>query len=144
MLHGEDGLRELAATPRMSDVEALAERYRAAGLVVELEVEGEGAPLPAGADAVAYRIVEEALDNVLAHAGPTRVRVQIAHSERDLAIDVADDGPTASAGPVKSRGRGLLGMRERVMLYGGELETGPRTGGGYAVRARLPRQAVKC
>jgi signal transduction histidine kinase len=144
MLHGEDGLSELAATPRMSDLEALLQRYRAAGLVVELDVRGEATPLSAGADAVAYRVVEEALDNVLAHAGPTRVRVQIGHSSRELTIDVADDGPTATARSAAGRGPGLLGMHERVTLYGGTLETGPRGGGGYAVHARLPRQAVKC
>ena len=100
-------------------------------------VEGESRPLPASLDLTAYRIVQEALTNTLKHAGKTRATVRVRYEEQALAIEVLDDGrgvtPATAGG-----GRGLMGMRERVATFRGELEAGPRPDGGFGVRARLP------
>jgi signal transduction histidine kinase len=105
---------------------------------VPVETATQGAPrqLPAGLDLVAYRIVQEALTNVMKHAGPASARVLLRWGDAALDLEVADDG----RGPLISTegGLGLLGMRERVALYGGSIDTGPRPGGGFAVRAHLP------
>ena len=124
------------AQPGLAGVDALAERARAAGLPVEVHVEGERAPLPAGIDLAAFRIVQEALANASKHAGPAHARVSITYEPRAIALEIDDDGrgPNGAAGG----GHGLVGMRERVALYGGTLETGRRVTGGFAVRARLP------
>ena len=99
-------------------------------------VEGEPRELPPGVDLAAYRIVQEALTNALKHAGPARVRVLLRYRADDLELEVADDG--AGTGDGSGSGQGLIGMRERVSVYGGELQAGRRPGGGYALRARLP------
>ena len=100
-------------------------------------VKGERRPLPPGVDLAAYRIVHESLTNVLKHAGPARARVALRFDERELALEISDDG----RGPGLSRnggGHGLVGMRERATLYGGSLEAQPAHEGGFRVRARLP------
>lgn len=126
----------LAPQPSLSRIGDLAESVGRAGLPVELSIDGEVGSLPPGVDISAYRIVQEALTNALRHAGPTRARVLIRRTPADLEIEVIDDG--AGAGHGDGSGHGLVGMRERVAVYGGQLRVGERPGGGYAVSARLP------
>jgi signal transduction histidine kinase len=114
----------------------LAAQVRDAGLPVELAFEGEPVELPPGVDLSAYRIVQEALTNALKHAGPGTARVVVRYGDHELELEIADTG--VGAGMDDGAGHGLVGMRERVSLYGGKLEAGPRDGGGFAVRARLP------
>jgi signal transduction histidine kinase len=110
---------------------------RATGLPVEAVVEGMPQPLPQGVDLSAYRIVQEALTNTLKHAGEAHARVLLRYAPDALEIEVADDG-RGDLGVGGDGGQGLIGMRERVQLFGGTLESGPRPGGGFLVRARLP------
>ena len=115
----------------------------AAGLPVELKVGGMPRALPPGLDLAAYRVVQEALTNVLKHAGKPRTTVRLDYRETELVAEIADAGrPIPAVGPavstVPGSGRGLLGLRERIALYGGELDARPRPGGGWLVRARLP------
>jgi len=127
----------LAPQPGLGQLDSLAERVSSAGLPVEVHIEGEKRPLPAGLELCAYRIVQEALTNALKYAHGTRAEVTVAFSEHELRLEVLDGGGTPLAAASGS-GRGLLGMRERVAAYGGQLETGHRPYGGFAVRARLP------
>ena len=113
---------------------------REAGLDVDLRVEGERRPLPAGVDLSAFRIVQEALTNTLKHAGPAHAHVTVRYGPGEIEVEVVDDG--APAGPA-GRGHGLLGMRERAAVVGGRVETGPRTGRGYAVRALAADMTVR-
>jgi signal transduction histidine kinase len=131
----------LSGPPSILRVEELAGRARAAGLAVKLTIEGAPVDLPAGVDLTAYRLVQEALTNTLKHAGKARAAVTIAYGSDEIVIAVEDDG--GAGGPLdESSGYGLLGMRERVALYGGVLEAGPRDDGGFAVRARLPTRPL--
>ncbi len=107
---------------------------REAGLPVELRVEGRQRELPPGLDLAAYRIVQEALTNTLKYAGPAQAWVQICWTDGELRIEVANNGRSTEPGT----GYGHAGMRERVRLYGGRLESGPRPDGGYVVRAYVP------
>jgi signal transduction histidine kinase len=129
---------ELALTPQPSlrDLDALVAQVRAAGLDVESRVEGEPRGLPAGLDLSAYRIVQEALTNALKHAAPARVEVVVRYAEDAVVIEVSDDGSAPAAG--RGTGSGLVGMRERVALFGGELRAGKRVEGGWALHATLP------
>jgi signal transduction histidine kinase len=131
----------LEPAPTMHDIEGLARRASAAGLPTTLDVEGPPHPLPAGAEVAVFRIVQEALTNALKHAGPgARASVTLTWSSARLHVEICDDGPGLPAGHgLPSGGHGLIGMRERVALYGGELEAGPRRTGGYRVAAWLPR-----
>jgi signal transduction histidine kinase len=131
---GED----LSGPPSIARVEQLAARARAAGLDVRVEVEGTPVELPPGVDLTAYRVVQEALTNTLKHAGSANAGVTVAYGATELAISIEDDGTPGAGALDESGGHGLLGMRERVALYGGEIEAGPRPGGGFAVSARLP------
>ena len=108
---------------------------REAGLPVELTVEGERRDLPAGIELSAYRIVQEALTNALKHAGDARAQVSIRYAADSLELEILDDG---RGGAVSNGGHGLVGMRERVALYGGRFDASRRPGGGFAVRAKLP------
>ncbi len=132
----------LAPQPGMGGLGALVEQARASGLAVELVAEGEPAPLPSGVDVSAYRIVQEALTNTLKHAGPVRTRVTVRYGDDGLELEIADDGFAGRApngAPVSAEGgQGLLGMRERVALYGGHLHAAPRPEGGFVIRASLP------
>jgi signal transduction histidine kinase len=128
---------ELTPQPGISNVERLLEQVRAAGLPVELRVEGEPRPLPPGVDLSAYRIVQEALTNALKHAGPARATVAVRYREDAVEVDVTDNGRLDGLDG-GGDGQGLIGMRERVAVYGGVLEAGPRGDGGFGVRARLP------
>ena len=133
-----------APQPSVRHLDALVQQLREAGLPVELEVVGEPCDLAAGLDLSAYRIVQEALTNVLKHAGTATAQVRLCFGERELELQVSDDGrgrAAALVGGGSAPGNGLVGMRERVTLYGGELHAGPRRGGGYEVRARLPLSA---
>ncbi len=136
ILRRTDGELALAPQPGLHDLDALIGQMRESGLPAELRVEGEARPLPPGVDLSAYRIVQEALTNTLKHAGPARARVEIHYGDDELDLEITDDGPGTGRGG--GAGQGLVGMRERVALYGGVLESGKRDGGGYLVRARLP------
>jgi signal transduction histidine kinase len=130
----------LAPQPGIDDIEAAVEQSHAIGVDVTLTIEGDQRPLPAGVELAAYRIVQEALTNVRRHAGAHAVAiVGIAYEPDRLVVEVRDDGRGACSSLSRSgAGHGLLGMRERVEIYGGELVTGPRPGGGFSVRATLP------
>ncbi|MEV4005561.1 histidine kinase [Actinomadura sp. NPDC049753] len=131
--------REAAETrpqPSLADLDELVAGYRAAGLPVRLEIAGEPRDLPSGVELSAYRIIEEALTNALKHAEATLVTVGLRYGGADLEVRVHDDG-TATGEP-GSGGHGLVGMRERVAVLGGELETGRAPGGGFRIAARLP------
>jgi signal transduction histidine kinase len=124
----------LRPQPGLAELDALIDRVSAAGLPVKLQVSGEPTALPPGADLAAYRVVQEALTNVLRHAGASAACVRIGWGQQ-LAITVSDDGAGTGGGPP---GRGLLGLRERLSVYGGEFDAGPRPGGGWQLRAVLP------
>jgi signal transduction histidine kinase len=132
----------LSGPPSILRVEELAGRARAAGLAVKLEIEGAAVDLPAGVDLTAYRLVQEALTNTLKHAGRAHAAVTIVYEPNEVVIAVEDDGDATGGALDESGGYGLLGMRERVTLYGGVLQAGPRDGGGFAVRARLPTRPL--
>jgi signal transduction histidine kinase len=134
------GPAALRPQPGLSELHALIGRVSAAGLPVELRVSGEPRPLSQGADLAAYRVVQEGLTNVLRHAGRAAASVGVEWGE-ELVITVSDDGGGSGPGSGGGNGipgRGLLGLRERLGLYGGELAAGPRPGGGWQVRAVMP------
>jgi signal transduction histidine kinase len=136
MLRRSDDELALAPQPSLAHVGVLVAQVREAGMPVELVIEGDVRALPRGIDLSAYRIVQEALTNALKHAGPASARVTIRYGAGELEIEIADDGAGAAA--PAAGGHGLIGMRERVALFGGDLAAGRRGEGGYAVRARLP------
>ena len=130
----------LTPQPGLEHLERLLEQMRQAGLTVELEVEGSPVPLAAGIDLSAYRIVQEGLTNTLKHAGAdATARVLVRYSPEQLELVVSNDGITPANGDA---GPGLVGMRERVALYGGTLDAGPGENGGFSIRARLPVEGV--
>jgi signal transduction histidine kinase len=132
-----DGEREvLEPQPGLEQVAVLIEQVQRAGLQVSLTVEGEPRALDPGRDLCAYRIVQEGLTNALKHAGRSRAEVLLRYAPGSLAIEIRDDG--AGEAQLDGAGHGLIGMRERVALYGGELRAGARAGGGFEVLARLP------
>ena len=126
----------LAPQPSLDHLSRLVEQAREAGLPVELRIEGEATQLPAGVDLTAYRLVQEGLTNVVKHAQATRAEVLVNYGDGYLEVTVNDDGQGVGNGD--GGGHGLVGMRERVSVYGGELDAGPQTGGGYRLRAKLP------
>jgi signal transduction histidine kinase len=130
----------LAPQPSLQHLDRLIEQAREAGLPVQLRIEGEAAELPAGIDLTAYRLVQEGLTNAMKHARATQAEVVVRYGDGAVELLVSDDGrgETDGDGHAESGGHGLVGMRERVAVYGGELEAGPRPEGGYALRARLP------
>ena len=127
----------LEPLPGMLRLDALAESTQAAGVRLRLNVEGEPVPLPPGIDLTAYRIVQEALTNVVRHAGAENAELTVRYETDAVALEVLDDGRGAPAN-ANGGGHGLVGMRERTALYRGEIGTGNRPEGGYAVRVRLP------
>jgi signal transduction histidine kinase len=136
----------LTPVPGLANLEGLLAEVAKTGLAVKLRVEGRPAPLPTGLDLSAYRIVQEALTNVVKHAGPARAQVTIRYRDHELAVEVTDDGRGVGAVAGDGRrgtGHGLIGMRERVQAFGGDLEVGPRPGGGFRVAARLPVAAER-
>ena len=130
--------QELEPQPDVQQIGFLVEQVERAGLPVSLTVEGDEVALPAGVDLCAYRIVQEALTNALKHAGSAQAEVLLRYTASGLDIEVRDNGAGTSQPNGDGAGHGLIGMRERVALYGGELRTGPRDGGGFEVRAHLP------
>ena len=129
----------LAPQPSLSRVDKLVARARETGLPVELEIEGAPVPLPAGVDLTAYRLVQEGLTNTIKHAAARRAEVRVRYDGDHVEIEVSDDGQGAGGADATSNGgHGLVGMRERVSIYGGELEAGPLAEGGFRLRARLP------
>ena len=129
-----------APQPGLARIDELLDAMRASGLAVEAVVEGTPRPLSHGVDLSAYRIVQEGLTNALRHAGGASARVLVRYEPDALELEIADDGSGPRDDPEASGGHGLVGMRERVHLFGGELEAGPRRGGGFLVRARLPSE----
>jgi signal transduction histidine kinase len=130
----------LAPQPGLEQLERLVAQAREAGLPVELRVEGERRPLPPGIDLAAYRAVQEGLTNTRKHAEAERVEVVVRYGDDRVNVTVADDGSGRATG--RGRGHGLVGMRERIALYGGELDAGPRAEGGYELRVSLPLDAA--
>lgn len=135
---GDEGAG-LAPPPGLTRLPELVERVRATGLDVRLTVTGDDRALPAGIDFSAYRIVQEALTNTLKHGHAATARVNLRFGERMLDVEIVDDGTAAARADAHTgRGHGLIGMRERAAVFGGELQAGPRSGGGFAVRASIP------
>jgi signal transduction histidine kinase len=124
--------------PGLGRLDEIVSRATSAGLPVAVEVEGASNGLPPGVDRAAYRIVQEALTNVTRHAGPARATVRISYGERDVVLQIDDDGLGGTTNGSPSAGNGILGMRERAAALGGTVQTGPRPGGGFRVRAWLP------
>ncbi|MFF2412719.1 sensor histidine kinase [Streptomyces sp. NPDC058092] len=129
-----------APSPGLADVERLAAATAGAGVRVDVCCSGEQRPVPADIDLSAYRIVQEALTNVVRHAATGRCRVAIDYGDEELSVEVVDDGRGAT-GNGSAQGFGIIGMRERVGLLGGRLSAGPRPEGGFRVAARLPLPA---
>ncbi|MFI6207455.1 sensor histidine kinase [Streptomyces sp. NPDC051041] len=137
---GEDGSGAAphAPQPTLDRLPALVENTRAAGLTVTTEITGERRPLPPAVELSAYRIVQEALSNVLRHAPGATAHVALAYGPRELRVEVVNTRPGRAAPPSSGAGHGLLGMRERAAMLGGSLTAGPGADGGYRVRALLP------
>ncbi len=132
----DDGPAALAPAPGLGELDHLVAQTAKAGVRVQVKITGAARPLPPGIDLSAFRIVQEALTNVVKHAGTTGCRVAIGYGEHELSLEITDDGRggPAAGGP----GHGLVGMRERVHLYGGTLEAAPLPGRGFRVAASLP------
>jgi signal transduction histidine kinase len=139
-----DGVsRDLEPQPSLERLGRLVDRIAFAGLPVEVRILGDPRPLPPGIDVTAYRIIQEALTNALKHGDGVKAEVTVRYAEHSLRVEVLNSGPSVFSGerpPAASpgAGRGLLGLRERVAVYGGDLDARRRLGGGYRVRARLP------
>lgn len=131
---------DLAPQPGLGQVDDLLEKIREAGLSVELRSEGVTRPLPAGADLVAFRVIQEGLTNVMKHAGHATATVTIGYHDNRVDLEVRDDGQGVKSHS-DGRGHGLFGMRERVSLYGGSVEAGPGRTGGFVVTASIPTVA---
>jgi signal transduction histidine kinase len=142
ILRREQADTALAPQPSLARLQELLDEARAAGLPVQLSLQGQTRPLPAGVDLAAYRIVQEALTNARKHAGPANAHVLVRYADEALELEVTDDGHTPANGD-SSDGHGLVGMRERAALYGGTLHAGPRAQGGYTVHALLPLEASR-
>jgi signal transduction histidine kinase len=136
VLRSSNGAPDLTPPPTLEQLDRLVDRFRDAGLAVEVQRQGEAVPLPPGLDLTAYRLVQEGLTNALKHAHAEHVVVRLCYRPDCLALAVRDDGrgPTPAATP----GNGLLGMRERVSVYGGSLSAGAADGGGFELSAELP------
>jgi signal transduction histidine kinase len=141
VLRTDEGEVALAPRPGLRDLDGLVGRMRDAGLPVELRVEGAPVEVAPGIDVSAFRIVQEALTNVLRHAGPAAATVVVRYGELALDVMVTDTG-TGAAG-ARDAGHGLAGMRERATLVGGSVEAGPGAGGGFVVRAHLPIEIAR-
>jgi signal transduction histidine kinase len=138
VLRRDDEEIALAPEPSLRYLDVLTAQLREAGLVVEVSVEGEPIELLPGVDLCAYRIIQEALTNVLKHGGTATARVVVRYHPGELELEIADNG--LGSGAIDKDGHGLVGMRERVALYGGKIDAGPRHG-GFAVTVRLPLES---
>jgi signal transduction histidine kinase len=139
LLSDQDDDAPLSPQPGVTEIPSLVEQLRQAGLAVELTIEGTPRTVSGGVGVAAYRIVQEALTNVLKHAEGSPSQVTLRWADRALEVEVTDDGPPHDAAERNGRtGRGLAGMRERAAMYGGTLEAHPGPDHGYLVRARIP------
>jgi signal transduction histidine kinase len=141
LLRRSAGPPALTPQPGLRQLDDLIGTVRAAGVDVDVAVQGEQAELPPAVDLTAYRIVQEALTNVLKHANAGRVRIDLGYERNGIDVEVVDDGsgvPVPGDQPPPAGGHGLIGMRERVSVFGGTLSTGPTGTGGWSVHARLP------
>ncbi|MFE9690453.1 sensor histidine kinase [Micromonospora sp. NPDC005806] len=134
----DEAADERSPTPGLAQLPQLRERLAGAGVPVTVEVDGEPRPLPVAVDLAAYRVVQEALTNVLRHAGPATATVRLRYAPAEVAVEVTDTGRGAVAGAARSGGYGLAGMRERVTALGGSFTAGPASAGGFRVYATLP------
>jgi signal transduction histidine kinase len=143
VLHKNDQDAPLRPQPGLAQLPDLVEQARAAGVPIELVIDGQAVAVPPGLDIAAYRIVQESITNAAKHAAGTSVIATLRYREDSLEIDVVNDGGPRSAPDVRlpRGGHGLVGMQERVALFGGSLEAMPDDGGGFRVRARLPLPA---
>jgi signal transduction histidine kinase len=148
VLRDPGGRPARAPAPGLGQLAELVAGVAGAGRAVEVVVEGDPGELPPAADLAAYRVVQESLTNVVKHAGPAAATVRVAYEPGQVTVEVTDNGMESASGrrstdsdPAGQRpaGSGIAGMRERVVAAGGELDAGPRPGGGFRVRARLPR-----
>lgn len=138
VLRGEDGERSHGPAPGLADLPALVEDVRSAGVPVAFTVEGDAATVPHGIGMSVYRLVQEGLTNVIKHAGRASAAVTVRCEPGEVVVEVVDDGRGAAVNGAATDGHGLVGMRERVGLWGGTLDAGPRPGGGFRVLARVP------
>jgi signal transduction histidine kinase len=138
MLRAEDEGLALAPQPSMDELDALIDRAREAGLDVDLEIEGERRRVQPSVDLSCFRIVQEALSNTIKHAHAAHAHVHLRYRDDRVEVGVSDDGRGIRPETVNGHGHGLVGMRERVSMLGGRLETGYRADGGFEVRATLP------
>jgi signal transduction histidine kinase len=138
-MRDDEDAAELAPSPGLDDLDRLVHDVRGAGLDVRVEVRGDPVPLPRGLDLSAYRIVQEALTNSLKHSGAEVAEVVVTYAPDELCLQVRDHGSRAARPTIDANGgHGLVGIRERVKLFDGDLDAGPAPGGGFLVRARLP------
>jgi signal transduction histidine kinase len=138
VLRDDDDPAALKPQPGLADLEQLLDGIRAAGLPVTLRIEGTPRTLPQAADLSAFRIVQEALTNSLKHAGPASADVVVRYAPDEVSLEIRDTGPGGGSSNGHGTGNGLVGMRERVAMFGGELAAAPEPEGGFAVCARLP------
>ncbi|MEZ0110251.1 signal transduction histidine kinase [Catenulispora sp. EB89] len=128
----------LVPVPGLADLGELVARAAEAGLRVELELRGEQAEVSGGIDLAAYRVIQEAITNVVKHAATDACRVTVGYEEEALTVEVTDDGQAGAGGRISGLGHGIVGMRERITMYGGDFHAGPLPGRGFRVSARLP------
>ena len=138
VLDGDADPRALAPQPGLADIDALLSRTRASGVAADLRVDGEPTAVPAALDLCAYRIVQEALTNVIKHAAPARAEVRVRWGPNALELEISDDGRGRGTGDAAPGGHGIAGMRERAGFHGGSIDAGADPHGGFTVRARLP------
>jgi signal transduction histidine kinase len=136
----DDGKEDPAPAPGLAELGTLVRRAAAAGVRVELDVTGEPPALSAGLELAAYRVVQEAVTNVIKHAATDRCQVIVTYRPDAFTVEVVDDGRGDGTVPAQA-GHGIAGMRERVGMYGGEFHAGPRSGPGFRVTARFPLTA---
>jgi signal transduction histidine kinase len=138
----DEAADDRAPAPGLAQLPQLRERLAGAGVPVSVEVDGEPRTLPVAVDLAAYRVAQEALTNVLRHAGPATATVRIRYGPAEVAVEVTDTGRGAAAGPARAGGFGLAGMRERVTALSGSFAAGPGPAGGFRVYATLPLEVV--
>jgi signal transduction histidine kinase len=133
---------DLTPQPGLDRLDALVQRVRDIGVPVELSTIGQPRPLPSGVELTAYRVVQEALTNTVKHAAGSAATVSVEYGTDELRVEVTDTGGTPAASAATGNRHGLVGLRERLALYGGTLSTGPRLSGGYRVTALIPLEAL--
>jgi signal transduction histidine kinase len=138
ILRRGDFVSEDLATPGLAHLRRLIDQARDAGLAVDLAIEGVAPPMSPGLELAIYRVVQEGLTNTIKHVGPATARVTLLFAARSVTVEVCDDGAGSGIAYIRPSGHGLIGLRERVHLYGGTLRAGPRTAGGFEIRANIP------